>query len=59
MSVFAYSDQPDPDSIKMFVGQISRSATEEELRAMFEEFGTIHELTILTDPTGASKGLLC
>lgn len=48
---------PEPDSVKMFVGQISRTATEEELRAMFEEFGSVCELSILRDKvTGQSKG---
>ena len=40
---------PDPDAIKMFVGQIPKSMSEEELREMFEEFGTVYELNVLRD----------
>lgn len=54
----SFDIKPEPDSVKMFVGQISRTATEEELRAMFEEFGAVCELSILRDKvTGQSKGI--
>jgi RNA-binding proteins (RRM domain) len=51
------SEQPDPDFIKMFVGQIPRSMDENDLRKMFEEFGRVHQINVLRDKvTGQSKG---
>merc|ERR1719180_126508 len=48
---------PDPDAIKMFVGQVPRSMDEEELREFFSEFGPVHQLNILRDKsTGVSRG---
>ncbi|XP_015757196.1 PREDICTED: CUGBP Elav-like family member 1 [Acropora digitifera] len=41
---------------KLFVGMISRKATEDDLRMMFSPFGAIEELTILRDSDGKSKG---
>ncbi|XP_013185275.1 CUGBP Elav-like family member 1 isoform X2 [Amyelois transitella] len=50
-------DMPDPDYIKMFVGQVPRSMDEKDLRLMFEEFGRVHQINVLRDKiTGASKG---
>ncbi len=50
-------DQPDPDAIKMFVGQIPRSMDENDLRKMFEEYGQVHQVNVLRDKiTGQSKG---
>lgn len=54
-------DQPDPDSIKMFVGQIPRSWSETELRELFEPFGAVHQINILRDRTTnppQSKGMV-
>ncbi|XP_056013576.1 CUGBP Elav-like family member 2 isoform X15 [Ostrea edulis] len=49
--------EPDPDAIKMFVGQIPRSMDENDLRKMFEEFGAVFQLNVLRDKaTGQSKG---
>ncbi|KAK6636119.1 hypothetical protein RUM43_009771 [Polyplax serrata] len=49
-------EQPDPDYIKMFVGQIPRSMDEEQLRIMFEEYGRVHQINVLRDKvTGQSK----
>ncbi|XP_045495043.1 CUGBP Elav-like family member 2 isoform X4 [Colias croceus] len=51
------SEMPDPDYIKMFVGQVPRSMDENDLRLMFEEFGRVHQINVLRDKiTGASKG---
>ncbi|KAF7224061.1 CUGBP Elav-like family member 2 isoform X2 [Nothobranchius furzeri] len=46
-----HMDQPDPDSIKMFVGQIPRSWTETELKELFEPFGPVYQINILRDRT--------
>ncbi|KAH9644121.1 hypothetical protein HF086_015451 [Spodoptera exigua] len=49
-------EMPDPDYIKMFVGQVPRSMDENDLRQMFEEFGRVHQINVLRDKiTGASK----
>ena len=49
--------EPDPDAIKMFVGQIPRSMDENDLRKMFEEFGPVFQLNVLRDKvSGQSKG---
>ncbi|XP_018415239.1 PREDICTED: CUGBP Elav-like family member 1 isoform X6 [Nanorana parkeri] len=44
-----HPDHPDPDSIKMFVGQIPRSWSEKELRELFEQYGAVYEINILRD----------
>lgn len=42
---------------KIFVGNLSFSATENEVRDMFEQFGTVDSVAILTDrETGRSRG---
>ncbi|XP_012938131.1 CUGBP Elav-like family member 2 isoform X18 [Aplysia californica] len=49
--------EPDPDAIKMFVGQIPRTWDENDLKNLFEEYGQIHSMNILRDKiTGQSKG---
>lgn len=51
-------DQPDPDYIKMFVGQVPRSMDEAQLKEMFEEFGRVHQINVLRDKSnGLSKGI--
>ena len=50
-------DHPDPDAIKMFVGQMPRHMDENDIRAMFEEYGPVHQINVLRDKlTGQSKG---
>ncbi|XP_037904030.1 CUGBP Elav-like family member 2 isoform X3 [Hermetia illucens] len=50
-------EQPDPDNIKMFVGQIPKSMDETQLKQMFETFGRVHAINVLRDKiTGISKG---
>ncbi|XP_058238354.1 CUGBP Elav-like family member 1 isoform X9 [Hemibagrus wyckioides] len=44
-----HPDQPDIDAIKMFVGQIPRSWSEEQLRELFEPYGAVYEINILRD----------
>lgn len=49
--------KPDPDNIKMFVGQVPKDMGENDLRAMFEEYGRVHQLNVLRDKfTGCSRG---
>lgn len=49
--------EPDPNAIKMFVGQIPRDWTEVECRSLFEQFGELYSLNILKDKTtGTSRG---
>ncbi|CAH0387852.1 unnamed protein product [Bemisia tabaci] len=49
-------DKPDPDYIKMFVGQIPHSMDEEDLTKMFSEFGRVHQINVHRDKTtGQSK----
>ena len=49
--------QPDPDAIKMFVGQVPRTMDENDLRKMFEEYGPVFQLNVLRDKmNNQSKG---
>lgn len=42
---------------KLYVGNLPYSATETEIRALFEQVGEIAEVTVITDrETGRSKG---
>lgn len=51
------TEQPEPDYIKMFVGQIPRAMNEQDLMEMFGEFGRVYQLNLLRDKfTGVSKG---
>ncbi|XP_066598492.1 CUGBP Elav-like family member 1-A isoform X6 [Prorops nasuta] len=50
-------ERPDPDNIKMFVGQVPHDMDENDLRTLFEEYGRVHQINVLRDKdTGSSKG---
>lgn len=50
-------DQPDADTIKMFVGQVPKSWDEIKLRALFDKYGRVHTLNVLRDKvTMMSRG---
>ncbi|XP_075153079.1 uncharacterized protein LOC142226767 isoform X2 [Haematobia irritans] len=50
-------EQPDADTIKMFVGQVPKAWDEIKLRALFEQYGRVHTLNVLRDKvTMMSRG---
>ena len=53
----AAAELPPTDYIKLFIGQLPKTYSEELLRPIFEPFGEIHEFTIIRDKvTGAHRG---
>jgi RNA recognition motif-containing protein len=42
---------------KLFVGMLPRTVTDDELRALFEQFGMLDEASVLRSPDGMSKGV--
>ncbi len=54
---FSPGDVPDPDAIKMFVGQIPKHLSESELKTLFEEYGRVFQINVLRDKVSKqSKG---
>jgi len=52
------NDMPDPDAIKMFVGQIPKTWNENDVRMYFEQFGPIYMVNVLRDKvTKQSRGI--
>lgn len=41
---------------KVFVGMLSKTCTEDDVRSMFEPYGVVEEVTVLRDKEGQSKG---
>lgn len=41
---------------KVFVGMLSKTSNEDDVRIMFEPYGTVEEVTVLRDKEGMSKG---
>lgn len=46
----------DADALKLFVGQIPKQSSEDELRPYFEAYGPVAEFAILRDKGNISKG---
>jgi len=48
---------PDPDAIKMFVGQLPKGWNENDVKKYFESFGQIYLINVLRDKvTKQSRG---
>lgn len=53
-----HGDQPDPDAIKMFIGQIPKIWGETEIKEFLEVYGPIYQLNILREKGSVvSKGI--
>ena len=50
---------PDPDTIKMFMGQISKTLEEDTLKQYLSDYGQVFDTRIIRDKaTGKSKGFI-
>jgi len=48
------ADQSDPEN-KLFIGMLSRKATESDVRELFAPYGDIQEIYMIRNPDGSSK----
>lgn len=42
---------------KLFVGMVSKNLDEQNIRGLFQSYGTIEDCTVLRDTNGKSRGL--
>lgn len=58
VALMAEEKQGD-ESVKLFVGQVPKHMTEDQILAMFQEFALVDEVNIIKDKTTrASRGLI-
>ncbi len=41
---------------KLFVGMVSKTLDEQNIRVLFQSYGTIEDCTVLRDASGKSRG---
>ncbi|CAG2103501.1 unnamed protein product [Medioppia subpectinata] len=51
------ADTENRNERKLFVGMLSKTMSESDIRVMFSSYGVIEECSILRDNSGMSKGL--
>lgn len=56
MQVKPVDNESKTEDRKLFVGMLNKQMSEDDVRRIFEPYGTIEECTILRGPNGESKG---
>ena len=49
------SSKEKPEERRLFVGQLSKSTTDEDLHVMFTPYGSVEDISIIRDENGISK----
>jgi len=49
-------NRKDPEGLKLYIGNLPFSATQEQITALIAPHATVSEVVIATDPSGKSKG---